>query len=105
MSNKNFKPKPRFSTSNNSTGIEQKKLLQLLQKMIIEKSGSVTFVFENYRLNSPHKNNPKMVRKTWSKKLDLNPQVFENKSPNDLINLFESIREDWNATNYKLYTL
>lgn len=100
MTDKKFKSKPKFSTSNNSTGIEQKKLLQLLQKMILEKSGTVAYIHESFHLKNKHSKNPKVIRKTATTYTHLNPTVFIGRSPNDLINLFESTMHDLGATTY-----
>lgn len=95
-----FKSKNKQHSVKKSSGGQSKELLKTLQKMILEESGSISYVFEDTRYNNIHANIPKNIEEYKVKStlhVNLSKQAFVNKSPNDLIHMFETTKSDLGA--------
>lgn len=92
----------KVSTVNNSSGMASKDLLKVLQKCLVEKSGTVTFVFEYFRLNNVHARHPKIKKREWMQIVRLPHTFFEKKSPNDVLFSLECMKNDNGAVRYIL---
>lgn len=94
--------KKQASTTKNSTGTAPKELLKTLQKILLTKSGSVTYSFESVRLKNKHSKKPRIVQHYAKQLVKLTPQFLNNKTPNELIQIFETTMHDLRAQKYEI---
>lgn len=83
-----------------SSGIQSKELLKTLQKMIFQKSGSVSYFFVDERIKNVHSNITKDLKTVENKSVlhvNLTAKAVEDKTPTELINMFETTRWDLGA--------
>lgn len=92
--------KGKYSVKKASNGTQSKELLKTLQKIINQKSGSVSYVFVNERIENIHSHKMKELTEKQNKAMlhvNLNAQAIEDKSPNELIRMFETTKWDLGA--------
>lgn len=83
-----------------SSGGQSKELLKTLQKMIAQKSGSVAYHFVSERIDNIHSHDPKDLEGVQKKSVlhvSLGHQAIDEKTPNDLIQMFETTKWDLGA--------
>ena len=102
----NKKKKNTVKKSSSNRGISSTGLLKTLQKMLLEKTGSVAYVFVDERVKNihSHKLNDLETKEVKANlHVNLPPEAFEGrkegerKTPNELIHMFETTREDLGA--------
>lgn len=92
--------KSKYSVKKASNGTQSKELLKTLQKIINQESGSVSYIFIEERIENVHSNKLKELTEKQNKStlyVNLNKQAIENKSPNELIQMFETTKWDLGA--------
>ena len=101
-----FKSKNKtYNTKNNSTGVKSTQLLNILQKMLVDQEGSVTYIYEDNRVENIHTHElseMKDVIQEGRLQVKLNPVFFEERSPNELVEIFETTMLDLGANRYIL---
>lgn len=92
--------KGKYSVKKASNGTQSKELLKTLQKIINQKSGSVSYVFVDERIENIHSHKMKELTEKQNKAMlhvNLNALAIEDKSPNELIRMFETTKWDLGA--------
>ena len=95
----------KYTVKKSSNGVQSKGLLQTLQKMILEKSGSVSYIFKDTRISNIHSNDLKDLEEYQIRSVlhtNLGFQAIDGKSPNDLIHMFETTRISLGAQEFKV---
>lgn len=88
-----------------SSGIKSKELLQTLQKIINTQEGSVSYVFVDERIENVHADELKDMKTIQVKSMlhtNFTEQALYKKSPNDILQMLETIKEDIGADYYIL---
>lgn len=86
-----------------SSGVQSTGLLKTLQKIILENSGSISYIFVSEKIENIHSNNLKDMKESTRKTtlhVNLSKFAIEGKSPNDLIHMFETTKNDIGADYY-----
>ena len=97
---KQYNKKGKYSVKNASNGTQSKELLKTLQKIINQNSGSVSYVFVNDRIENIHSHKMKELTEKQNKAtlyVNLSAQAIQDKSPNELITMFETTKWDLGA--------
>ena len=103
----NFKPK-KFSVKKSSGG-QSKELLKTLQKVLLTEEGTVSYYFEEYRVENIHSQNPKEVKRESILHVNLTPESLrssrpgEKKTPNEMIHMLETTKWDLGATRFVIH--
>lgn len=106
----NYKPKGKY-TVKKSSGIASTETLKTLQKMLLERAGSVTYIFSDTRITNIHADKLKDMKEVEERGMlhvNLNPKSFEGKTPgslktpNELIEMFETTKADLGAKSFVL---
>jgi hypothetical protein len=83
-----------------SSGTQSKELLKTLQKIILQESGSVSYVFVSERIEKVHSNKLKDLKERQEKAIlhvNIDAKAIVDKSPNELIKMFETTKWDLGA--------
>lgn len=90
---------------NKSSGTQSKELLKTLQKIILQGSGTVSYVFVDERINNIHSHKLKDLSAKETKAMlhvQLGIKAIEDKTPNDLIKMFETTKWDLGAKYFNV---
>lgn len=88
-----------------SSGVKSTELLKTLQKIINTLEGSVSYVFLDERIQNIHATDLKDMKTVDVKSMlhvNLTEQSLFKKSPNDIIQMLETTKEDLGANYYIL---
>jgi hypothetical protein len=100
MKQHNSKTKSQYSVKKVSNGTQSKELLKTLQKMINQLSGTVSYIFVDDRIENIHSHKMKELTEKQNKAtlhVQLSAKAIEEKSPNELIHMFETTKWDLGA--------
>ena len=95
--------KPKAGTLKRSMGKRSKELLKALQKMILNEGGSVTYVYNDTRVENIHSHKTDEIKEIEVKSMlhtQIGFQAVEKRTVDELAHMFETIRHDLGADSF-----
>lgn len=97
------KNKPKAGTLKRSMGKRSKELLKALQKMILNEGGSVTYIFNDTRVENVHSHKKGEIKDVEVKSMlhaNIGKEAVDKKTVDELAHMFETTRHDLGADTF-----